>query len=305
MLGNYRKIYSSQEVMSKKLCFSIAILHFNPVLSIIASNSPKSLPMSTKSFTAEQISEIREYLSNYNEKPYVVVADNTAYVILPSLFPTITAAIMLRMNMEPKIFLRFVKDRKDLFVLANDISIAPARMSKRLDAQRNDFMELCSDIERVFMSLDRFNLAFSDDEIIDGYYEQVCMLSRFLGVPLDSVSVNSDDDGVPIRSNFVLFTAFCTTFMMLAREQALDRKLSIKLSVSGGSIMVRISFKTAKPLKTTMETFAWEFLSFLKGIHFQFYDNDGCFCLSFEPLHIDWSYLEMKQNRNTDTFFDD
>ena len=83
MLGNYRKIYSSQEVMSKKLCFSIAILHFNPVLSIIASNSPKSLPMSTKSFTAEQISEMREYLSNYNEKPYV---DSELLLLLPRAF---------------------------------------------------------------------------------------------------------------------------------------------------------------------------------------------------------------------------
>ena len=298
MLKNYAEIYSSQDIMTKKLCFSVGTVTFNPIAVISSINAPISNPIVLSKFSREQLVEIETYAKSYSENPYVIEAEGDIYVVIPSIYPISTSCLLLRMDMKPNVFLRFVREREELFVLSKNITTAPARMSKRLDAQRQEFLELCGDIERAFMYLNRFNLSFDENEIVDGYYEQFILISKFLAVPVDSISVHKSDDDVNLRSNFALFTFFCTTIMMLARNEAIDRKISVELDFSGGSVMVKLFFKIEKDIRVTSETFLLDFLTMNKKIFFEHSSREGVFCVAFEPTPIDWAYLGIKQNRN-------
>lgn len=306
MSRNYREIYSSQDVMSKKLCFSAASVVFDPIAVISSLNAPKNDPILLSSFTKEQLAEIEEYAKSYTEKPYVIEVGKYIYVVLPSIYPTSTSCLLLRMNIKPSAFLRYAKESPDFFTFSENITSAPARMSKRLDAGRKEFLELCADIERTFMYLERFSLTFNDNDVVDGYYEQVIALSDFLAVPIENITVKKSDDGVPLRGNFALFTAFCATMMMLARNQAIDRRISAELEFFGGSTVVKLSFKTEGNIKVTNETFLWDYLSSNRKMLFEYYNEDGRFYVLFQPLFREWSYLGIKQDQNADinTFFE-
>lgn len=304
MLNKYREIYSIEDIMAKKLCFSAAMVSFNPMPMITSLNAPKNNPILLSSFSEEHLMEIEQYSRSYIEKPYVIEVGRYIYVVIPSIYPTSTSCLLLRMDIEPKIFLRLVKEREDLFVFSSNISTIPARMSKRLDAQKKDFLELCANIERAFMYLERFSLFFDNNEIVDGYCEQLIALSSFLAIPVDNISVNNSYDEVPIKSNFALFTAFCTTIMMLAKNEAIDRRVSVELDFFGGSLVVKINFKTEKHIKVTNETFFWEYIALDRKMLFEYHNEDDRFCIAFQPLFIDWSYLGIKQDRNA-SFFED
>ena len=185
-----------------------------------------------------------------------------------------------------------------MFVFSEHITIVPARMSPRLEVGRKEFLELCADIEHTFMYMERFSLTFDDTDIVNGYYEQIIALSKFLAVPIDEISVKHSDDGVMIKSNFAIFTAFCATIMMLARNEAIDRKISAELEVFGGSVVVHLSFKTEKKIKVTNETFLWDYISSSRRMFFEYYNEEGRFFVNFQPLFMDWAYLGLKQERN-------
>lgn len=304
MSKNYRDFYSIQDVMSKKLCFSAITLMFNPVALISSLNAPKNDPILLSDFSEEQLSEIEKYANSYTEKPYVIEVKERIYVVIPSMYPSTTSCLLLRIDMKPNVFLRFVKEKADFFVLSKGITVAPARMSKRLDNEKKKFLDLCFDIERIFMYFDRFSLSFDDDEIVDGYYDQVILLSKFLAVPLENINIKRSDDGVPIKSNFALFTAFCTTIMMLAKNEADDRKISIELEFFGGSVIVNVSFNTKNRIRITQETFLWEYIAANKKMFFEYRDGEDKFYITFHPVHIDWAYLDMKQEPNVDMDFE-
>ena len=305
MLREYGKIYSSDEIMAKRLCFSSAMVTFSPLTVICSMNAPKNRPISISVFNETQLVEIEEYLKSYTEKPYVIEAGGELYVIIPSVYPTSTMCLLLRIEQQPSAFLRFTREKSELFVLSDAINIAPARMTKRLESARKDFLELCRDVEDAFLYLERFNLSFDDADVLNGYYEQVIALSRFFAVPIDKITLNDSNDGVPIQSNFALFTAFCSTMMMLARNDAIDRHISVELNFFGGSLTVNISFKTEKKLKITNETFLWDYLASDKRMLFEYYSDEERFNVSFQPRFIDWSYLGIKQINNAEMFFEE
>lgn len=305
MLRNYGNIYSNQEIAAKRLCFSAAMVTFNPITVITSMNAPRSKPILLSSFSESELVELEKYLRSYTEKPYVMEANGEAYIAIPSMYPTSTSCLLLRMNMKPAVFLRFVREKEELFTTSSKITTTPARMSPRLDAERKEFFELCAEIERTFTAFERFSLSFSDDEVIDGYCAQLVALSSFLSVPIDEITVNVNEDGVPIKSNFALYTAFCTTMMMLARNEATDRRIKARLDFFGGSVVAHLSFKTEENIRVTNETFLWEYLASDKRMLFEAHTEDNHFCVTFQPLFRDWSYLGIKQEPNTEMEFEE
>lgn len=305
ILEDFGRIYSKEEIMATRLHFSASIVTFLPITMISSMNAPKSNPIKLSDFTDEQLKEIEKYLATYTEIPYVVEANGSIYVIISSLYPTSTSCLMLRMDMEPSIFLRLVKEREGFFKLSERISSTPARMSKRLDSDRAVFYELCSNIERAFMHMERFSLYFDDSEVYEGYSEQIFALSRFFAIPVERVLVKSNDDGVAIKSNFALFTSFCLTMMMLARNDAIDRCVSAELEFYGGTLIAKIFFKTEKKVKITNETLLWEYLAADKKMLFDFYDRGDYFYIEFQPHYIDWSYLGIKQDADNELDFEE
>lgn len=304
ILEDFGRIYSKEEIMVKRLSFSAAMLNFLPITLISSLNAPSSKPIRLATFTEEQLVEIEKYLVTYTEKPYVVEAKGDIYIIIPSFYPVSTSCLVLRMDMAPNVFLRMVKEKPDFFVLSSKITTAPARMSKRLDADRAKFFELCTEIERAFMNMDRFNLYFDDREVYEGYSSQIFALSRFFAVPVTSVITRSRDDGASIKSNFALFTSFCATMMMLARNEATDRSISAELDFVGETVNVKLSFKIDSALKVTNETLLWECLTSDKRMKFDFYDREDRFYIEFQPHYIDWSYFGLKQNSDTQLDFE-
>ena len=304
MLNKYSNIYSSEIIMSKKLCFSVAMVTFMPITVITSVNSPKSKPISLSSFSKEQIEEIEEYLSRYTEKPYVMEADNDIYVVIPSIFPSATSCLLLRIEIEPRMFLRFVRERLDFFEISNGIKIPFARMSKRLDEQIEQLSALCVEIENTFMNLERFSLSFNDDEVIEGYCLQLLALSSFFGVPINKLSVNYNDDEISKQNSFSLFTAFCSVVMMLAKNVGRDRTIDFELCFSGGLVTVNTSFKLLEEMKITTETFLWDYLATNRKMFFEYYNEGDSFVTAFQPTFFDWSYLGIKQNMGDSTLFE-
>ena len=305
MSNNYDEIYKNENMIPKRLYFSAAMIMFNPFAVTAALNAPKSDPILLSSFTEEQLSEIEKYSRGYTDKPYVIETKDGIYIVIPSMYPSSTACLLLRMDMKPDVFLRLAKEKPEFFVFSPNISSTPARMSKRLDGEQKIFFELCADIERTFMCFERFNLSFDDDETVDGYFEQTVAISDFLAVPIADISVKKSCDGVPIKSSFALFSAFCTLIMMLARNEAIDRKISVSLDFLGGSVLVDMSFKTDGSISVTNETFLWDYLASDKKMLFEYYKEDDRFCIRFQPLFIDWSYLGIKQEPNVEMTFEE
>lgn len=300
---NYREIYSIQDIRAKKLCFSAAMVLFTPVTVISSVNSPRSHPIMLSDIGEDLLVEIEEYSRGYKEKLYAFESNNEIYIAIPSVYPTSTSVLILRMDIAPSAFLRLAHEREDLFAFSPGIRSLPARMSKKLDAMRKGFFDFCADVERTFTELDRFSLAFDEDEIVNGYCEQIYRLSSLFAVPVKSVTVQNSKDGVPIKSNFALFTAFCTTMMMLVRNEATDRSLSVEQRFFGGSVVVDICFTPSTKTKVTNESFLWEYLAADKKMLFECYNDNGDFHIAFQPHYTDWAYLEMKQRKNADMIF--
>ena len=297
-------IYSKDEIMAKKLCFSAAMVTFSPMKLVCSMNAPKNDPIDIEIFDDEQMHEIELYLKSYAEKPYVVEAKGKIYVIIPSIYPTSVMCLFLRIEQPASVFLRFVRDKSDLFVLSPNITSQASRMTKRLDAQRKEFIDFCSCIESAFLCMDRYSLTFDENELKNGYCEELVALSNFFAVPIENLTINDSGDEVPINSNFALFVAFSSCMMMFARNDAIDRKIKIELNFMGGTLTVNVSVKTQKKLKVTNETFLWDYLASDKRMLFEYYDEDDRFCVNFRPHFIDWADLGLKQNLDEDMFLE-
>ena len=70
----YSVIYSKNDIMAKKLCFSAAMVTFSPMRLVCSMNAPKKHPIDIGIFTDEQMCEIEAYLKSYAERPYVIEA---------------------------------------------------------------------------------------------------------------------------------------------------------------------------------------------------------------------------------------
>lgn len=300
----YSTIYSKEEIMAKKLYFSVSMVTFSPMKLICSMNAPQNDPIDLGIFTDEQMCEIEAYLKSYTEKPYVIEVKGKIYVILPSIYPTSAMCLILRIEQSAGVFLRFVRDKTDLFVLSPNIKSQTSRMTKKLDAQRKDFFDFCSCIESAFLGMDRYSLTFDDDELKNGYCDELAALSNFFAVPIESLTINDSCDEVPVNSNFALFVAFSSCMMMFARKDALDRRIKIELNFMGGTLTVNTSIKTDKKMRITNETFLWDYLASDKRMLFEYYDDEDRFCVNFRPYFIDWGYLGLKQELNEDSLFD-
>ena len=298
----YDNLCLREHIMAKKLCFSSAVVTFNPMIFICSMNSPKSRPIDLKNFTDSQMLEIQEYLKSYTERPYVIDAKGEMYVIIPSIYPTSSMSIFLRIDEPADMFLRFFKERPEIFVLSHNISVQPARKSKRLLSYQKQFLDFCTDIEKAFLGMDRCALVFDEADLKAVYCKEVIALSKFLAVPVDKLIVNDAEDGVMINTNFSLFIAFTSCMMMLAKNYALDRHIRVELDFKGGTLTVRTSVKAENKIKITNETFLWEYLAADKKMLYEFYDENGRFCINFRPYFIDWAYLGLKQELNKDLF---
>ena len=298
----YSAIYSKDDIMTKKLCFSATMVTFSPMRLVCSMNAPKNRPIDIGVFMDEQMCEIEAYLKSYVERPYVIEAKGEIYVVIPSIYPTSAMCIFLRIEQPANAFLRFVRDKSELFVVSPNITIKAARMTKRLDAFRKEFLDFCYSIEKAFLCMDRYSLTFDESELKNGYCDELILLSNFFAVPIDSLVINDSFDDVPINSNFSLFVAFSSCMMMFARNDALDRQIRISLDFMGGTLTVNTSIKTDNPIKVTNETFLWDYLASDKRMLFEYYDENDRFCVNFRPHFIDWAYLGLKQDLNEDLF---
>ena len=303
MTVNYRDTYSIEDIKAKKLCFSAAMVLFTPVTVISATNAPMSRPITLAEIGEDMLFEIEEFSRGYEERLYVFERNGYAYIAVPSIYPTATSCLILRIDTSIGAFLRFAQEKSELFVFSPSIVSRPARMSKGLSEKLGDFLDFCNDITDAFMSLDRFNLVFDESEVINGYCKQIYKLAKLFAVPIKGVTVKNSDDGVAIKSNFSLFTAFCTTMLMLARNEASDRSVSVELRFFGGSVVADIFFTPSSETKITNESFLWEYLAADKRMLFETYNDNGNFHIAFQPHYTDWAYLEMKQKRNAEMIF--
>lgn len=302
MTFDYDNESVAESIRAKRLCYSLALVTFNPCLIMCSMNAPKSKPIELASIGDDKLASLKEYLSAYNEKPYVLEAGGKIYIAIPSLYPTTTTCLLLRIEQSANAVLRFIRKKDGFFELSGDIDIAPARMSKRLEADEARFFALCDEIEKVFFCLERFNLSFDDGVVIKGYCKQVRDISRFLAVPIKTFVVKDSEESLPLRSNFSLFTAFCLTMMMLARNEANDRSVGVELEFFNGDMRVNIFFESDNNVGFTTESLLWDLISADRAMFFEFKQKGDRLKACLRPILTDWSYYGIKQNRSEELF---
>ena len=69
----YSAIYSKDDIMTKKLCFSAAMVTFSPMRLVCSMNAPKNRPIDIGVFMDEQMCEIEAYLKSYVERPFASI----------------------------------------------------------------------------------------------------------------------------------------------------------------------------------------------------------------------------------------
>ena len=294
----YNAVYSKEDVMAKRFIFSSAMVSFNLSNVICVMNAPKNRPIDLSAFSEDQLEEIKSYLREYAELPYVIEAEETIYVLIPSIYPSTAMSIVLRMECSACEFLRLAREREDLFVFSPNISSQASRMSARLEAKKKDFLDFCNGIENAFLRMERHNLTFGENELREGYCEEITFLSSFFAVPIEKLTVNDAGDGIPTNCNFAMSVAFCSCVMMLARNLAHDRAISIELDFSAGALKLNTSFRTDVRIESVKELSIWKENAADRRMLFEHGNRDGCLYVNFRPYVIDLAYFGMKQKPN-------
>ncbi len=291
----YNAIYSKEDVMAKKLIFSSAMVSLNSSSIICVMNAPKNNPITLSVFSDAQLDEIKGYFREYAELPYVIEAEGKIYVFVPSIYPTSMMSIVFRMDISPSDFLRLAKERADLFVLSSEISSQASRMTAKLEKKKKDFLDFCNGIENSFLHLERLNLTFGENEMKDGYCEELIFLSKFFAVPIEELKVSDAEDGISVNCNFAFFVAFCSCVMMLARNDAYDRSIKVELEFSAGALKIKTSFKTDRKIGDVKELLLWEQVATDRRMLLEYGNRDGGIYVNFRPYVIDLAYFGMKQ----------
>lgn len=294
----------NNKVTLKRMCFSSVFLTFNPEPSVCSMNAPANNPILISDFSREQLLEIEEYLRSYAEKPYVIEVGENIYIVVPSFYPSTTACLAFRIDINPSVALRLINERDGFFVLSDKISISPARITKRIGDEKELFFELCDVIDNTLLYLDRYNLFFDDNVFVDGYCNQFVELAGLFGVRITELTVNNSLMGESMRSSFAIFTAYCVNMIMLARNESLDRSINAHLEFFEGTVRVNVEFKVDKPIKKSPQTDFLSVISSERRMFFEYSCEDGAFCSSFRPNLIDWAYFDIKQEFEKIDFLD-
>lgn len=246
----------------------------------------------------EERSRLLAYLMSYEMKPTVSETVNgQILIVIPSLMPSSTLAVVLVPQIDRKILLRFLAKRSGIdFVWNEALAVeASGRLPGNVVKYEEDLGRLLWEIEALsFDSLAPSRKGKEDR--IDGFLKKrVGVLSELAGceVALGEWKTVRDSESF----DFGIFTAFLLLSLLLFRTSAYDRSAVVGIAEGVGEddrfLTVSAECEECQDALSweieTLETLTEERLM-LFGTNY----GAGQLCLRIIPRRIDVSYLGLK-----------
>lgn len=292
--------YSAEEVMAKKQLCYIAVLSLLARESLTVSCAPCDVDLSIDSLSAEQRQEISDHLHSYTEIPLICEIDGRIWAIIPSFYPssTLFAALVFdeeQLTVSEVLRLAQTERVRDMFAFSKYIKTAPARLGSGLLEKGEAFFELCEEIKAAFFDINKMPGMVGEDNCRDEIIAQILRISRFVGTPVVSLTEEQKEDRRYSQTDYPLLTAYLLSFMMLAKNVAHKRELSVSLSSAVGAALLRLELDTCEALGMSPAILTWEDITDEKCMLFEYRQKDSTAYLGFQPKRFDWSILGLKQ----------
>jgi len=264
---------------------------------IVACRSPWERNTVGQSFSEllseAEFSRVTRQLFLYEMTPLLSeTTEGKLLIVLPTLMPSCTAAVVLVPQLDRQMTVRFLTKRSGISFDANEkiSEEATGRMPGKVTKYEEELALLTDEIRAMEFS----SLAPSvrdTERRIDGFlWKRIEKIAMLAGCSVDVAPrceiKNSE------TFDFGAFTNFLLVTLLLCRTVALDRCASV--GWVNDSVVVRFLCE-----KESFERFSWE-LETLESLaeerleHFGKWYRDGAMYLSLTPRHIDVSYLGLK-----------
>ncbi len=241
----------------------------------------------------DELSRLLKALPSYEMKPILTeTVDGKILIVLPTLMPSCTAAVVLVPQLDRQMTLRFLAKRSGLSLDLNErlAEEAAGRMPGKVAKHEEELASLLWEIHALaFASLTP--KIRGKEKRIDGFlWRRIETVSALAGCSVEVAPRCEVRNSETL--DFGLFTHFLLVSLLLCRTAALDRSAIVGWEKDS----VTVDFLCEKE---TADGFSWELdvlesLAEERLVHFGRKYLDGRMHLSLTPRRIDVSYLGLK-----------
>lgn len=279
------KKISIEKVASKIFIYQPAFLCFYPELTVMSSGSEY---FDLNEIPKEQIEEIHDFCRSCNSRVMVCGNEDVIYLICPTLYPSSSICLALRMTLPPRQILKLIEVcAPDSFVISKHLKLTPARMSDRIQKLKDGFSAFLTELESCFL-----NIGVAEDISMLQLCRLCCDIALFVGCPIE-IDVDSVDEQMS-NVDRPMVAAFVANILDLARGYGDDRSARIKISVLYGAPFIQISFVYGGSMTAVNDYYRWRNITNERDMHLYLYEKDGVITLSLHFYRIDPAMLGLK-----------
>ena len=282
--------YSQQKAMSRRFICSQGIMSFRSSPSVIITNDcTEKKYRDLLSMPLYKREEIYQFARSYTDRMLITEDDGKTWIISPSVFPASSLCAVFCFDIEPRRFLRLVKNCKceQMFECSQYADFKNARMSTRLLSQAEDISRFCTEIRQCFYGMERIKRAKTPEAQRKTLLEQCHRLSMLTGCPID-VDISPGDYA---STDLSILTAFLFTMLISARRNAQDRMVRLSFSSRAGSALVKISFTCDAPICISREMLEWEGIAADRCMEFYSVADDRAITVEFHAHRYELSAI--------------
>ncbi len=289
------ELYTKENVMSRRFLAARVLLKLYPEISVVTRGAIYGDEINVDALSADQKREIREFAMSYTEKMLVTGSREELWIIVPSVFPSSSFCVALKLYAEPKDVLRILSGRNDGgFVFSSYLDVKASRLSPRLNLLSEQILELCEELRACFCDVYRLDSCVSHEERLGVIRRQCYALSYFTGCPID-LSVSGKASRYCSKVDFSLLSTFLFTMLLSARNNASLREARIDIKMNGESFTVEVGFESEYSVCLACECNEWRKRADDKGMICHFSHSKNHFSALLCPLIDERVYSEIKQ----------
>lgn len=267
--------------------------------SIIASRTGSQSVLHKSSLfdalTIEARSELRLYLTSYEEKPLLLPTDIGSALINPSIYPSTRLLTVSFINGEKgaELFELAMAGRIDGVQLPplNSERSSPPRQRTKIVSEFNYVLKTTTDL---FSPVHIYPTTLSDAE--EKLIATVLKIADFMGCPIDLSCIGSACPNSWFDPK--AFCGFLISTLCLCRQKSKSRKADVILSSCKDGATVEVRFDTFERIDATRQSETAFFYDYADRNYmiFEHFESEDSFSVKFCPSRKDWSYIELKSD---------
>lgn len=283
-IGQYD--YSAERVMARRFIFEPVMLCLYPEIKVMSASS-----LDIGKMSKEQRSEMCGFARSYTEKMLITGYGDETLIICPTMFPSSSLCLALRMLIPTKELLRLAElCAPEMFEVSKYIGIEPARMSESVRKHSELFSSLCEELKLCFTGLGGAMSDVWGEDIVD-----ICLrISRFTGCPIELLAEDGFDVQEMKNVDLYLFCAFVLDMLLLARRHSVDRSATVSLRTLYSSPFIEVAFDGDTPLCTLEEYYQWKNIAYERDMPLYLHGEGGSAVMSMHFYRVDPALLGLK-----------